>query len=120
MVLSFPLKHVTNHVNQTPLVDHLLERGLLHHADFSWYEPDEDGDYPHIYQWLLFPYFKAWHYECLEIAKIPVIDYEIWTWVGITSFGMPYFADLYPSLIEAIFGQKAQSEYFLSRHQKTA
>lgn len=56
--LSFDLRLITTHVNQTYLVDNLLRKGVLEYEEILNYQENEHGDYPDIYQWLLFP--KLW------------------------------------------------------------
>jgi len=120
MVNSHHVDCVTSHVNQTYLVDQLLHKGVLHYDDISWLKTDTQGDDLHVYQWLVFPKFWDFHYEKLEEAQIPVLDTDHWTWVGITSFGSPYELYVYPSLIEALFGEKALGEYLDFNQQKAA
>ena len=120
MVFSFPIEFVTHHLNQTHLVDTLLKKGMVEFCDISGYEDDESGCYPDIYQWLVFPKLWSDHYVQLEEAKIPVIDTDYGTWVGITSFGSHYDLYVYPSLIHAIFWEKAWREFIDFRDKKIA
>ena len=66
------LRHVSYHVNQTLLVDKLLDRQLIDYDDIHCLYEDTD-----VYQWLVFVNFGQYDYEKLEEAGIPYIASEI-------------------------------------------
>jgi hypothetical protein len=102
-ITSFHLNHVSAHLNQTYLVGELLERSIISYDDiYNIYDPETDES-QEVFQWLVFPKFMQSDYERLIAAKVPVIDSELGTWVGITSYGSPYSLYVYPELINVLF-----------------
>ncbi len=107
---------ISGHINQTMLVNELFDKQVIDMSDIEGREEDPDGDPVDIYQWLVFPSFCYLDYEKLISANIPVLDTELETWVGITSFGSPYELYVYPSLLQALFGEDAYKRY--KQHQE--
>ena len=112
---EFQRAYVHQHIDQTYLVDNLLKKWIVDYCDLQWWQEDEYGNYPEIYQWKMFPRFCEQDYERLIKAQVPVLETEYETWVGITSFGSPYDLYVYPQLINIIFEDRADPIY-----QKTA
>lgn len=104
------LDYVSHHVNQTHLVNDLLGKGILLYEDVEGLHPNEYGEYPEIFQWLVFPHFYETDYERLSKAGIPVLDSDYGSWVGLTSCGSPYDLYVYPELIGALFSVKCSYE----------
>lgn len=96
-------KYVSDHVNQTMLVNDLLKKWALYYDDIQWSYNSETDEYIDIYQWLVFPRFCKSDYDKLIEAHNPILDDENETWVGITSFGSHYDLYVYPELINIIF-----------------
>lgn len=102
--------YVSEHINQTMLVHDLLQKWFLDYSDLQWAYDSETDEYIDIYQWVIFPNFYWSDFEKLIEAKIPVLDTEYGTWVGITSYGSHYDLYVYPELINAIFDLKITYE----------
>ena len=103
--------YVHVHIDQTHLVCELLQKGFLNFGEIEWWHEGEEGEYPEIYQWKMFPRFTSDDYEKLVEAEIPVLSNESETWVGLTDCGSPYDLYVYPRLIRAIFGERADDLY---------
>lgn len=97
-------KFVRSHINQTILVEKLLEKEIISHDDISWIYNETTEEYTEVFQWLVFNNFSELDYAKLVENNIPVIQSEYGNWVGITSFGSHYDLYVYPELIQAIFG----------------
>ena len=97
---QYHLDQVSNHINQTSLVEFLftVSRDICH----EYIEGAEPGT--KIYQWIVFPHFCYIDTESLIEAKIPVINSDYGCWVGVTSCGSNYDAYFYPKLIQALWG----------------
>lgn len=102
--------HVSDHVNQTMLVEDLLKKWALFYDDIQWSYNSETDEYIDIYQWLIFPRFCESDYNKLVEAHNPILDSENETWVGITSFGSHYDLYVYPELINILFWTKITYE----------
>ena len=108
MTRTTPLTHfhydyVSSHINQTMLVERLIEQGIVSYDEITNIYDSETDESREVFQWLAFPNFWKTDYEYLISAHIPVIDSEYGAWVGITSYGSPYDLYVYPELINAIF-----------------
>lgn len=95
--------YVSNHINQTCLVNDLLKKWWLTYDDIRGNYISENDEYVEIYQWLVFKNFWQKDYELLVSAHNPILDSENETWVGITSFGSHYDIYVYPELINILF-----------------
>ena len=113
---QFQLELVSQHIDQTRLVNELLHDGFLDYSEIQWWQEDEDENRPEIYQWKAFNRFESRDYDRLIASEIPVLDSNFGTWVGITSWWTPYEHYVYPELIRAIFGEVLSD----NGHQKTA
>lgn len=95
---QFHYDYVSIHIDQTILVEYLLEEGVLPYDDLT---NDEGRE---VFQWLAFNNFWAADHGRLKAAKIPVLDTDGYgVWVGVTSFGSHYNLYVYPELINALF-----------------
>lgn len=56
-ITRWHLERVSNHLNQTMLVLHLLKHNPDLWDDVQGWQEDEDGYLPDIFQWLVFPDF---------------------------------------------------------------
>ena len=102
---------VSSHVDQTMFVNELLRDGYLDYSEIEGVEPNEEGEYPKIFQWKLFVNFNESEINRLIEAQIPVLKNCFSSWVGITSFGSPYDLYVYPELINILFGEHADEKY---------
>lgn len=96
-------KFVSSHINQTILVEKLLETEIISYDDMLWIYSEITDEYTEVFQWLVFNNFSELDYAKLVENNIPVIQSEYGVWVGITSFGSHYDLYVYPELIQAIF-----------------
>ncbi len=103
-------KYVSDHINQTMLVEDLLKKWALSYDDIQWSYDSEKDEYIDIYQWLVFPRFCRYNYDKLVEAHNPILDSENETWVGITSYGSHYDLYVYPQLINIIFNTNISYE----------
>ncbi|MBP9779218.1 hypothetical protein KBD33_01175 [Candidatus Gracilibacteria bacterium] len=103
-------KYVSDHINQTMLVEDLLKKGALSYDDIQGSYDSEKDEYIDIYQWLVFPRFCRYNYDKLVEAHNPILDSENETWVGITSYGSHYDLYVYPQLINIIFNTNISYE----------
>lgn len=103
-------KYVSDHINQTMLVEDLLKKWALSYNDIQWSYDSETDEYVDIYQWLVFPRFSRYDYDKLVEARNPILDDENETWVGITSYGSHYDLYVYPQLINIIFNTNISYE----------
>ena len=80
------LDYVSSHIDQTYLVESLLSSGQVGWDSILGWEADGNGDKPEIFQWKVFTNFWTVDHERLIRAKIPVLESNYGTWVGITSY----------------------------------
>ena len=83
---DFQLEYVSEHIDQTRLVNELLHDGTFGYEEIFGWHADENECYPEIYQWKVFPHFGRTDYDRLVDAKIPVLENNLGTWVGLTSW----------------------------------
>ena len=103
-------KYVSDHINQTMLVEDLLKKWALSYDDIQWSYNSETDEFVDVYQWLVFPRFCRYNYDKLVEAHNPILDSENETWVGITSYGSHYDLYVYPQLINIIFNTNISYE----------
>lgn len=108
--LKMYYKYVSDHINQTMLVEDLLKNWALSYDDIQWSYDSETDEYVDIYQWLIFPRFCRADYDKLVEAHNPILDSENETWVWITSFWSHYNLYVYPQLINILFGTNISYE----------
>lgn len=107
---KFHYDYVSKHVNQTMLVNDLLKNNFLDYSDIQWGYDEETEEYTDVFQWLIFPNFYGYDYKKLVEAKVPVLETDYNTWVGITSFWSHYDLYVYPELINVIFDTNIRYE----------
>ena len=100
---KFHYDYVSRHINQTMLVNDLLKNNFLDYSDLEWAYDPETEEQIDIFQWVFFINFYGSDFEKLIKAKVPVLDTEYGTWVGITSYGSHYDLYVYPQIINAVF-----------------
>lgn len=103
-------KYVSDHINQTMLVEDFLKKWALSYGDIQWSYNSETDEFVDVYQWLVFPRFCRCDYAKLVEARNPILDSENETWVGITSYGSHYDLYVYPQLINIIFNTNISYE----------
>jgi len=97
-------KYVSSHINQTMLVNDLLNKWIVPYEEITGLYNSETDEYTEVFQWLVFPNFWKYDYEKLIENNIPVIESEYETWIWITSYGSHYDLYVYPQFINILFG----------------
>jgi hypothetical protein len=100
---------VSNHRQQTLLVEELFRTGFFDQGEIRNAEDPETGDERVIYEWHLFPDFSVRDFGDLEAAGIPVLRTRYGSWVGFDSFGSPYDMYVRPKIAEALMGRPVES-----------
>lgn len=110
---------VTNHFEQTSLVNRLFDDWIISHSFIEYHitglteEEEESGEWENsidIYEWLVFPELIESDYEKLIQAWIPVLKTDYGNWVATTSYGCHYDMFIHPELIKALFD--IETDYF--------
>lgn len=119
ITLSDAYSIVSNHFDQTILVNKLLDDWIITHSLIEYHitglteEEEESGEWENsidIYEWLVFPELIEPDYEKLIQAWIPVLKTDYGNWVATTSYGCYYEMFIYPELIKALFD--IETDYF--------
>lgn len=112
ITLSDAYKIISNHFDQTLLVNKLLDEWIITHSLIEYNivnlteEEEESWEWENsidMYGWLVFPDLIDSDYERLIQAGIPVLKTDYGNWVATTSYGSHYDLQIHPELIKTLF-----------------